>query len=155
MNKSKSLKKGEKKLSIRDRKTIKGIIKGMPVSKAMLDAGYAETTAHGKCSEKLKELAITIRALMDQRRLTDDKLLEVLENGLEAVREGAQGKLLTDYGTRHRYLETALKLKGHLREKIDVDVNLDFAARLQKARMNARMVAVETNHNLLGGQGNV
>jgi hypothetical protein len=140
MKKSQSLKKCEK-LSIRDRKTVKGIIEGKPVSKAMLEAGYAETTAHGKCSEKLKELQPTLQALMDQKDLSDDKLLDVLGDGLEAVREGAQGKMLTDYGTRHRYLETALKLKGHLRDKVDVGVNLDLAERLREARMRVRMNA--------------
>jgi phage terminase small subunit len=151
----KSLSKCEKKLSIKDRKTVKGIINGKPVSKAMIEAGYAETTAHGKCSEKLKELQITLQALMDQKGLSDDKLLDVLEAGLEAVREGARSTLLTDYGTRHRYLETALKLKGHLRDKVDVDVNFDFADRLHQARMNARMEAGLIPTEATGGHSNV
>jgi hypothetical protein len=86
MKKSQSLKKCEKKLSIRERLTIKGVIDGMPMSRAMLEAGYSPATAHGKCSEKYKELQPTIQILMDKKGITDDLLLDVLMDGLKATK---------------------------------------------------------------------
>jgi hypothetical protein len=141
MKESQSLKKCERELSIKERKTIQGIFEGKPVSKSMVDAGYAETTAHGKCSEKYKELEPTIKAIMESKGLTDDKLIQILKDGLRADKEGSKGNLLADYGTRHRYLETALKLKELLGDKADVNVNIDLAERLREARMRARIEA--------------
>jgi len=69
MNKSNGLKKSEKELSLRERRTIQGIIDGKPMSRAMLDAGYSPITAHGKRSAKYKELQPTIQALINQKGL--------------------------------------------------------------------------------------
>lgn len=111
-----------KKLSVRDRETIKGIMAGKPVETSMRDAGYAIASARGNCSEKALELAPTIQALMEKRGITDDKLLDVLVDGLKCKRALVVDKEVVDvddYPTRHRYFDTALRIKRHLTDKDD------------------------------------
>ena len=93
MKKSNGLKKSEKELTIRERLTIQGIIAGKPMSRAMLDAGYSPTTAHGKCSAKYKQLQPTIQILMDKKGITDDLLIDVLLRGLNATKKICVSKL--------------------------------------------------------------
>jgi hypothetical protein len=123
-------KKKSERLKIRERKFIKAILDGKCPTDAMREAGYAENTALYKSGEKLKKVKSTIQQLMEKRGLTDDRLLEVLEQGLESKKviaaniiapngEGMKdANSLTkdfieveDFATRHKYLDTALKLK--------------------------------------------
>lgn len=73
---------------------------------------------------------LEISSIMDNHGLTNDKLVEVLKNGLEANRvisaistdkeaPGATTDFIDvpDHATRHKYLETAFKLKGELGQK--------------------------------------
>ena len=57
-------------------------------------------------NENLRKLNIV--DVMEKAGITDEKLTKKLDEGLEASKEGG-----TDYITRHRYLETALRLKGY------------------------------------------
>lgn len=78
-------------------------------------------SAHAIGSENLRKL--TFPELMDQMGITDEKLNQVLAEGLEANRtisaiagtEANGGTVdfvdVPDFQTRHRYLETGLKLK--------------------------------------------
>ena len=144
---------GCKKLSIREKRLIKAKIEGKSNKQAMLEAGYAESTAMHKASAKIAELAPTIQDLMDQHGLTDDRLIEVLEDGLNAkkviscnvIAPSGNGMKdadsmtkdfvdVEDHAVRYRYLEAALKLKGHLRERIDLDLNVGLAKRIADAR---------------------
>lgn len=114
---------GPKRLTVRDRKTVKGLIEGKSVRRAMIDAGFTENTANVKGKEKLEKLKPVLAELMEKRGLSDDKFLEVLEEGLDATRpvtvslgQGMGSDIVdySDFGVRHKYLETGLKLKGHL-----------------------------------------
>jgi hypothetical protein len=128
----------KKELSAKDRKTIKGILKGKSVDRSMREAGFSPNTARGKNAVKAKELAPTIQALMEKRGLTDDRLLDVLDDGLKANKviscnviainkEGMKDADsmtkdfvdVEDHPTRHKFLDTALKLKKHLDNKDD------------------------------------
>ncbi len=69
-------------------------------------------------------VAAAMREQMDRRpKLISDALLERLEEGLEAKETkffAHEGEVISkretvDYGTRHRYLDTALRLRGELR----------------------------------------
>ena len=60
-------KKHRKRLSIRERKFIKALVEGKTPTQAMREAGYAESTALAKQSEKVGKLADTIQDLMDAR----------------------------------------------------------------------------------------
>lgn len=125
--------KKHRPLTVRDRKVVKGILEGKSMRQAMSDAGFTKNTANAKGSKKLEKLAPTIQALMEKRGLTDDKLLEVLDGGLQANRpltvsdgkgEGAHIEQFPDHGVRHKYLETGLKLKGHLQSDALANINL-------------------------------
>lgn len=79
-------KKHGKRLSIRERKFIKALVAGKTPTQAMREAGYAESTALSKQSEKVGKLTGTIQSLMDKKGLTDDYLLDVLIKGLQATK---------------------------------------------------------------------
>jgi hypothetical protein len=77
-------------------------------------------------SEKLAKLDIS--GIMDEMGLSDDKLLKVLSDGLKATKPKIIHTpgiakidivLTDDYVSRHRYLEIALRLRGHLSRSIN------------------------------------
>jgi DNA-binding CsgD family transcriptional regulator len=128
----------KRKLTIRQQKLRKEILKGKSASQAMRDAGYSPNTA--KAMQKQTLAKIGIAELMEKKGLTDDRLLDVMIDGLKATKviscnviakdgEGmADANSMTkdfvdteDYAVRHKYMETGLKLKGHLKEKLDVN----------------------------------
>jgi phage terminase small subunit len=109
-----------KKLSPRERILIKEKAKGKSTKDAMIKAGYAERTAHGTGSRKIKELQPAIQALMEKRGLTDDYLLAKLEEELNAEEtkffqhEGivCDERTVVAHGSRLDALDKAFKLKG-------------------------------------------
>lgn len=88
---------------------------GGNVSKAMRDAGYSEMTA--KTPQKLTE-SKAFNELMAEA-ITDAKLIKVIDEGLTATKSFAIDESLVetpDHATRHKFLETALKVKGAFRD---------------------------------------
>lgn len=87
------------------------------VSKAMLDAGY--TPASAKNPKNLTQ-SQAFQAYMHKAGLTDEKLVSVLRDGLDANKTIVMGKessesfvdIQPDHPTRHKFLETALKIRG-------------------------------------------
>ena len=72
---------------------------------------------------------LSIQELMEERqRLRDSDLLDTLKEGLKATKRVTSptepDSVDPDYQVRHRYLETGLKLKGHLREQNNTQVNV-------------------------------
>ncbi len=123
-----------KKLTIRERKLIKGLAAGLTPTEAMRQAGYSENTAKGKAGQKVAESRIqaSIQEMMEERGLTKNKLLCKLEQGLEATKvisanvvapsgEGmsdAHGTTkdfieVPDFATQHKFLDTALKVGNY------------------------------------------
>jgi len=108
----------------------------------MLSAGYSEMYSTTRSSEKLKTLLPRIMEIMDKANVTDTKLIARLKDGIYAKKISYFQKagIVTDQRededlvTSHKYLETALKLRGHLKEKLDVNVNIDLADRIAQAR---------------------
>lgn len=94
---------------------------GGNVTKAMREAGYSEATAN--TPQKLTE-SKGWQELVEEY-LPDDLLAKVNKEGLEAVRiTGEEGSATPDYATRHRYLETALKIKDKFpSKKLDLTSN--------------------------------
>jgi phage terminase small subunit len=135
---------GKQKLTIRDRKFIKALTEGKSQTQSMRIAGYSDKTARFKSGQKLAKLAPTIQALMESQSLTDERLVNVLKAGLNAKKpvQTRHGIIdYPDYLTQHKFLETGLKLRGYLRDKVDVKVNLDLAERIREARIRARIEA--------------
>lgn len=84
---------------------------GGNVSKAMRDAGYSEMTA--KTPQKLTE-SKAFNELMSEA-ITDAKLIKVIDDGLTANKTFTEdGEIIDvpDHAVRHKFLETALKVKG-------------------------------------------
>lgn len=112
--------------TIKEKKFVKALIENEGnATKAALEAydtkNYQSAATIGK--ENLKKLQIS--DLMDKMGLTDDHMVKVLKEGMNAKRElGAEtdpktGKLkrrrsIPDHAIRHKFLETGLKLKKHL-----------------------------------------
>lgn len=99
--------------------------KPQPIGAILIQAGYSLPVS--KKPTKVTESEGFIKCI-EEAGATDDKLAQVLNEGLAAMSyiktervEGVgKGRLKTeevvvmpDLNTRHRYLETALKLKGH------------------------------------------
>lgn len=118
----------------RQKKAIANLVEnGGIISRAMLDAGYSPATA--KTPQKLTE-SIGFRTLAD--RIPDDLLEKVHLEGLQAtqVRFTPEGNRIDveDYATRHKYLDTAHKLKGtYAPEKsVTLTINTEPNERLKK-----------------------
>lgn len=113
---------------------------GKPISRAMLDAGYAPTTA--KNPLELTE-SKGWQELMDGY-FPDEDLARIGKEGLNAMKQiGAlilikgdgtvvnksdEGMIeVADHGVRHKFWDTALKLKGRLKDGMNVqgDINMN------------------------------
>ena len=70
------------------------------------------------------------RELMEQIGISDEKLAQRLNEGLDATKAVVMGvkseesfvDIQPDYVTRHKYIETSLKLKGHTIDKPSTNV---------------------------------
>ena len=90
---------------------------GGNVSKAMIKAGYSPNTA--KTPQKLTQSKAFVQ-YMEEAGVTDTKIVQVLKEGLDASKPVVMGKessdsfvdIQPDFQTRHKYLETALRVKG-------------------------------------------
>lgn len=121
-------------LNIRERRFVKGLAAGLTPVEAMRRAGYSETTALKAGSVKARDNRIMsfIQRAMERQGITDEKLAVKLNEGLDSTKvisanimaqdgEGmadAHGTTkdfveVPDFATRHKYLDTALKLGNH------------------------------------------
>ena len=135
-------KKKAPKLNIMERKFIKLFMNGMTPTEAMREAGYTVNTANAKAGEKLEKVRPIIEGLMDKMGISDERLLETLDRGLDATKQISCNVIINghlsaneqdamkpahemtkdfveveDFAVRHKYLETGLKLRGHLQKQ--------------------------------------
>ncbi len=96
----------------KQKKAIDNLVEnGGNVSKAMKDAGYSKATA--KTPQKLTESKAFVELMADA--ITDAKLIKVIDDGLTANKTFAVDESVVDvpdHATRHKFLESALKVKG-------------------------------------------
>lgn len=142
-SKKKTAKPKKQELNIRERKFVKGVIEGLTPTEAMRRAGYAENTALYKHGEKLQKVKPKIDELMEEMGISDRRLLETLDRGLDATKNISCNVIINnhlddanvqdgmkpahtmtkdfveveDHPTRHKFLETGLKLKGYLQKQ--------------------------------------
>ncbi len=109
------MKKGKNMATLRQKLTASKIGEtGGNLSKAMRLAGYSPTTdvSHLTESKGWQEL-------MD-KHLPDNKIVKKIEEGMEATKIHSShtepDRLVPDYQTQHRFTETALKIKGRLKD---------------------------------------
>jgi len=76
----------------------------------LADVGYSkgvQRSPHQVIESKSFQL------LLEKQGITNESLVSTLKDGLSADKPyGKEGNIHADYGTRHKYLETSLKLKG-------------------------------------------
>ena len=89
---------------------------------SMVAVGYAESTA--KNPQTITQRPSFIQ-LLEESGITDQKLSNKLDEGLEATKLVIYGSEVIeppDHNSRHKYLETALKLKGHLTNNTNIAI---------------------------------
>jgi len=98
---------------------------GKPVSRAMADAGYSQATAknpdHLTDSKAWQEIM--------EKHLNDTKLFTKHEEALEATKwNDFTGEREEDHGIRLRAIDLAYKLKGRLKDGLNVagDINMNI-----------------------------
>jgi hypothetical protein len=101
--------------TLRQKETLKGMMEnGGKVFPAAVKAGFTKGYAKSGKIQKTKSW----QELLDEY-IPDSKLVKKLNEGLNSIRV-EEHKKVEDMPTRHRYLETAMKAKGKLTEKVDV-----------------------------------
>lgn len=108
------------------------------VSKTMRDVGYDDTTA--KNPKNLTESKGWLELV--EEHLPDTLLTKVHKEGLKAVKKQFKNNNTTgqieevgeepDYAVRHKYLDTAYKIKGKVVDKFDIDVDVNRIIRLDE-----------------------
>lgn len=131
-------------LTIKQRKFIKYYLESGNVSQSALKAGYAFRQTGGDTLSKAV-VQEAFEMLMDKQGITDEKLNQVLADGLDATKvvgylhqykkKGKNGKVekiqpdeiissefidVPDMPTRHKYMEIAYKLKGRSKDKVEL-----------------------------------
>ena len=127
----------------RDRRLVKIILANpeMPHNEAMIKAGFSKTTANAQAKRTVERSMIQtpIMKALEKAGINDDHLADKIKQGLECtkvisatvIHKDNNGKTeqiddfieVPDNPTQHRYVDTALKLKGAFPDpKIDVTV---------------------------------
>ena len=98
--------------------------KGEPIAKTLMAVGYSGKTA--RAPSKVTG-AVGFQKALEDAGVDDTLLSKVIEEGLRANRPlGNEGNTFADYGVRHKYLETSLRLKGLVQDKGDGDTYNTF-----------------------------
>lgn len=155
--------------TLRQKKAAKEVVEnGGIVSRAMVKAGYSPKTA--KNPDKLTKSKGWAELL--EKYLPDKKLAKVHEEGLGATFEKA---MITgrdqdgnpeyeyiskpDFNARHKYLETAYKIKGKTLEPqkdptVFMPLQINFIVDDSPVKRNQNIVQAEGSHNDTERQGN-
>ena len=110
-------KKPAAQLSVREARVIKGLLAGKTATDAMIAAGYSRSTSISRPYSVLEKTRVkeAMKDAMDRRGLTTKRLAKTIEAGLNATRKVVVGSHIfeePDYAMRHRFLETAIRLRG-------------------------------------------
>ena len=127
--------------TIKQQRAVKNLVgNGGNVTKAMIDANYSLNTAN--TPQKLTE-SKGFQELWD-KVIPDELLTEVHREGLEAVDPRWNEP---DYSTRHKYLDTAYKLKGSYAPEKSVSLNINTAPEIEARALDAISKFLNDNRN--------
>ena len=93
-----------------------------PLKTALEAVGYSPSVQHNP--NQITQRPSFIQ-LLEESGITDQKLSNKLDEGLEATKLVIYGQEVIeppDHNSRHKYLETALKLKGHLTNNTNIAI---------------------------------
>ena len=114
-------------MNVRQQKYKEFRLKGFSAYKSAINAGYTHATAIN--AHRNVEKRCNFDDLMRAHGLDDDTLLQVVRDGVFATKNVSSMKLggeeglaavnvvEPDWGNRHKFVETSLKLKGLLKER--------------------------------------
>ena len=91
----------------------------------MKTADYGESSIIHSNRKVLEKPSIqsALHVIMENSGITDEFMMTKLKEGMESKKTigmGENSEKVDDMPTRHKYLETGLKLKGHLDKKVDI-----------------------------------
>jgi len=146
-------KKKERKLTLRERRFIKYLPESKSISEAMRKAGYAESLIEVRPKSVLgkSQVQSAMQKAYEKQGITTECLAKVAEEGLKANKvisamviapdgEGMKDAHsmtkdfveVPDFATRHKYLDTAHKLRAdYPAEKHEVDVKTDITVKFE------------------------
>jgi phage terminase small subunit len=138
------------KLNIREKLFIKNLACGMSQAEAAIKAGYSKKYADSFASRKVREskVALAFAEILDKHGVTDDRIASVISEGLEAMKviscnviaeeskEDANSMTkdfidVPDWLARHKFVDSTLKVKGYLKEKLDVNLKGDINIKIK------------------------
>jgi len=113
------------KLNDKDRKIVKGLTEGKEDKEVLESVGYSPSYISSEGKKIINKPAIqsTLAIIMENTGITDEFLAGKLKEGMDSTKMhgvGPDSKEVKDMPTRHKYIETSLKLKGHLDKKVDI-----------------------------------
>jgi hypothetical protein len=128
------------KLSPLERKAVEGVLQGKSQTQAMLDAGYSEGMSHKQQKRVFERDRVqgAIVAAMEDMGVDVERLVMVLRDGLGAERVMVSkngGRLSTpDHAVRHKFLQTALELRGDYPVKEERQITETYEERIFRLR---------------------
>jgi hypothetical protein len=122
---------------VKQRNVFKKVMnEGKSVTVAMREEKYAEATIE---NPKNVTESKGWQQLMEQY-LPDEELAKVHQEGLKAVRIHSSmtepDRIENDYAVRHKYLDTAYKLKGAYAPEKSVNLNVELKANLSEEKID-------------------
>ena len=113
------------KLDVKDRKIVKGLTEGKEEKEVLKSVGYSDSYINSERKKIINKPAIqdTLAIIMENTGITDEFMLGKLKKGMDATKLHGTGKdsqKVEDFSTQHKFIETGLKLKGHLDKKVDI-----------------------------------
>ena len=138
MKKEEKVKTRKRRLSFKEKNFAKEFVVGKDPGNATQAAFDSYNVSSRKMatvlgSKNLDKPRVTqeIDRLLDSHDVTDDSLVEDLKKGLKAkITTNYKGKVkeskVADYSVRHKYFQDAAKMKGWLKETVDIrQLNID------------------------------
>lgn len=106
-----------KELTVRHKKYVKGIVEGKSKQQSAIDAGFARATAKN-AYDKVETGGVkeAIEKALDRAGVTTERIADKVNEGLEAKKihtsHTEPDAIVPDFAVQHKYLETAIKLRG-------------------------------------------
>lgn len=133
-----SLSKSPKAAKMRRKMVMQGLIEGKTVKDAAISAGYSPKSAGQQGHEILShpEAQQVFARVMEAKGLTDELLAQKIRDLLDAqeTKYFQKDGIVTDQRevaaleTQRKTAELATKLKGHLKDRSEIDVNIGLMA---------------------------
>lgn len=105
------------------------------IGEVLISAGYSPTTSTVTTQITKSKGFLEV---LEEVGVTNDRLSQVMEEGLAAERDGK-----ADHGIRHKYLETALKVKG-LQGNSDTPTGNQYNTFIQQTNINPNVPDAKT-----------